>query len=81
MQRTIVAGGDNGEYLSCVDVMNIDTKEWYSGPPAPRGYSSMKTATVGDTCYYMGGDAGDATKDVYRVSLYQLLFLRSSLEI
>ncbi len=51
----IVAGGYNGGSLSSVDVMNIDTKEWYSGPPAPRGFSAMKTATVGDMCYYMGG--------------------------
>ncbi len=31
----------------------------------------MKTATVGDMCYYMGGYGADGydTKDVYRVSL------------
>ncbi len=50
----IVAGGYNG----AVDVMNIDTKEWYSGPPAPRSFFSMKTATVGDICYYMSGYGG-----------------------
>ncbi len=67
----IVAGGYN---LYSVDVMNIDTKEWYSGPPAPTCFSSMKTATVGDMCYYMGGYAdGCAIKDVYRVSLPALI--------
>ncbi len=72
----IVAGGvNNGECLSSVDVLNIDTKQWYSGPPAPRGFSDMKTATVGDMCYYMGGRGSDrcATKDVYRVSLPALI--------
>ncbi len=71
----IVAGGvNNGECLSSVDVMNIDTKEWYSGPPAPIVFSDMKTATVGDMCYYMGGYAGGcAIKDVYRVSLPALI--------
>ncbi len=72
----IVAGGYNGGHLSSVDVMNIDTKQWYSGPPAPRGFSRMKTATVGDMCYYMGGYGGAvvyATSDVYRVSLPALI--------
>ncbi len=54
--------------------MNIDTKQWYSGPQAPRGFSHMKTATVGDMCYYMGGYGADGyTKDVYRVSLPALI--------
>ncbi len=69
----IVAGGINGELLSIVDVLNIDTKQWYSGPPAPRGFSRMKTATVGDMCYYMGGYSGGDTNDVYRVSLPALI--------
>ncbi len=70
----IVVGGYNGELLSSVDVLNIYTKRWYSGPPAPRGFSSMKTATVGDMCYYMGGNTdGCATYDVYRVSLPALI--------
>ncbi len=69
----IVAGGYNGGHLSSVDVLNIDTKQWYSGPPAPRDFSSMKTATVGDMCYYMGGDAGYAINEVYRVSLPALI--------
>ncbi len=70
----IVAGGYNGECLSSVDVMNIDTKQWYSGPPAPRSFSYMKTATVGDMSYYMGGYANYVyTEDVYRVSLPALI--------
>ncbi len=69
----IVAGGYNGELLSSVDVLNIDTKQWYSGPPAPIFFSDMKTATVGDMCYYMGGYSGGVTNDVYRVSLPALI--------
>ncbi len=71
----IVAGGNNGECLSSVDVLNIDTKQWYSGPPAPRDFSHMKTATVGDMCYCMGGRGTDGydTDDVYRVSLPALI--------
>ena len=73
----IVAGGtNNGCLLSSVDVMNIDTKQWYSGPPAPRGFYSMKTAIVGDMCYYMGGYGGAngyATSNIYRVSLPALI--------
>ncbi len=70
----IVAGGYNGGHLSSVDVLNIDTKQWYSGPPAPTGFTDKKTATVGDMCFYMGGyDDGYGTNDVYRVSLPALI--------
>ncbi len=71
----VVGGVNNGECLSSVDVMNIDTKEWYSGPPALRDISYMKTATVGDMCYYMGGYVANrrCSKDVYRVSLQALI--------
>ncbi len=81
----IVAGGFNGERLSSVEVMNINTKQWYSGgPPAPSGFSRTKTATVGDMCYYMGGcvaNSWGATKDVYRVSLPALISLVKSRRI
>ena len=70
----IVAGGmDNmpvrgccKRELSSVDVMNIDTKQWYSGPPSPTRFSSWTAALVGDMCYY-------TESDVYRVSLPALI--------
>ena len=53
----MVAGGkgDNGNRLSSVaEVMNTNTKQWYTGPPTPVARSHMKTAIVGDTSYFMG---------------------------
>ena len=40
---------------------------------------SLKTATVGDMCYYMGGNDANifATDDVYRVSLPALVKSRN----
>ena len=40
-----------------------------------KSFYSMKTATVGDMCYYMGGNGADGytNKDVYRVSLPALI--------
>ena len=69
----MVAGGWGGwgvgGRLSSVEVMNTDTKQWYAGPPTPIAWCDMKTAIVGDTCYFMGGWIGGYTNKVYSVSL------------
>ena len=53
----VVAGGisASGPMLSSVEVMNTNSKQWCAGPPTPIPWSYMKTATVGDECYFMGG--------------------------
>ena len=69
-QYLVVAGGRGaGDTLSSVEVMNTDTKQWYAGPPTPIIWSHMKTAIVGDTCYFMGG----WIKKMYSVSLPALV--------
>ena len=66
----VVAGGSNNGNLSSIEVLNTDTKQWYAGPPTPVAWTEMKTAVVGDTCYYMGGYTGDHyTTKVYSASL------------
>ena len=40
---------------ACVEVMNIDNKQWFTGPPTPTPWRCMKTATVSDVWYFMGG--------------------------
>ena len=74
----IVAGGYSGDgpRLSTVEVMNIDTKQWYNiGTPTPTAFTGMKTAIVGDLWYLMGGCVvnGRATDKVYSVSLPVLI--------
>ena len=79
----VVAGGegDGGRLLSSVEVLNTDSKQWYAGPPTPTGWCSMRTAVVGDVCYFMGGCTGEpgafvdtatATDKVFSVSLSAL---------
>ena len=72
----VVAGGVSAsdERLSSVVVMNTNSKQWYAGPPTPIPWHSMKTATVGDKCYFMGGynAIGLSTNTVYSVSLSAL---------
>ena len=52
----VVAGGmPGGKSLSCVEVMNIDNKQWFTGPPTPTPWRCTKTATVSDVWYFMGG--------------------------
>ena len=70
----VVAGGrGDGGYLSSVEVMNIDTKQWHAGPPTPIEWTEMKAAVVGDMCYYMGGCTDRYTTKVYSVSLPALI--------
>ena len=75
-QWLLVAGGngEDGRRLSSVEVINTDTKQWYAAPPTPTAWSSMKTATAGDVCYFMGGYIeGSPTNNVYSVSLPTLV--------
>ena len=78
----VVAGGWDGRvWLSSVDVMNTDTKQWFAGPPTPTPWTSMKTASVGDTCYFMGGSIEvGLSAPVYSVSLPALISQLCSLE-
>ena len=81
----VVAGGWGdglANILSSVDVMNTDTKQWFAGPPTPTPWSSMKTASVGDTCYFMGGciEIDHSGPEVYSVSLPALISQLCSLE-
>ena len=72
----VVAGGVAGwKRLSSIEVMNIDSKQWFAGPPTPTPWQYMKTATVGDVCYFMGGRTTSSffgTNKVYSVSLSAL---------
>ena len=70
-----MAGGvADGKRLSSVEVMNTDTKQWFAGPPTPTSWQRMKTATVGDVCYFMCGFTTSyiGTNMVYSVSLSAL---------
>ena len=72
---SVVSGGVFGRKpLSSVEVMNIDSKEWFAGPPTPAPWYHMKTATVGDVWYFMGGCSTlyKGTNMVYSVSLSAL---------
>ena len=79
----IVAGGissDFGVAVSCVEVLNIDNKQWYTGPPTPTSWAYMRGVVVGDTGYFMGGSTGKIgplsgiiTDKAYGVSLPTLI--------
>ena len=69
----VVAGGVAGRN---VEVMNIDNQQWFAGPPTPTPWYRMRTATVGDVCYFMGGYTSTVffsdVNIVYSVSLSAL---------
>ena len=66
--------GAGGKDLSSVEVMNTDSKQWYTGRPTPIAWSSMKTAIIGSMCYFMGGSIEDKySNNVYSVFLPALV--------
>ena len=72
----IVAGGSTGfSKISTIEVLDIPSNQWNSAPPAPTPWSEMRSAIIGDMCYFMGGyDYTDgAIEMVYSVSLPSLV--------
>jgi len=76
-QWLVIAGGYNGGILNTVEVLNYNSKQWYSLSPTPARWRMMKTAIVGNTCYFMGGYTGvecdDSTNKVYSLSIPALI--------
>ena len=74
----VVAGGCriNGytiNFVSSVEVLNVDNNQWSTGPSTPTQWQSMKSTTIGDTWYLMGGyDALDIPAGGYYISLEAL---------
>ena len=70
----VIAGGYDSGRLSCVEVLNTDSKQWYAGPPTATPWSHMKTAVVGDVAYFMGGwDSVSSIGKVYCISIQNLI--------
>ena len=53
----VVIGGsdDGGTKLSQVEILDTDSGQWYHAAPLPQPCSSASLATIGNTCYLMGG--------------------------
>ena len=76
----VVAGGwaANGELSSVVELLDTTTEQWHSGPSTPTPWASMKSAVVGDDCYFLGGLTEQSksctyTTEIYCVSLSTLI--------
>ena len=70
----VVAGGSRlYNSLLNLELLNVDNNQWSAGPSTLIPWQSMKSTTISDTWYLMGGygAAGDPT-DSYYVSLEAL---------
>ncbi len=76
----VVAGGYHGVRLQTVEVLDVSNMQWSTGPSTPTPWVGMKSTTIGDTWYLMGGWFEDVTwsPDVYSVSLEALVSHSSS---
>ena len=73
-QWLIVAGGMTGSNrVSTIEVLDISSNQWNRALPTPNPWSEMKSAIIGDMCYFMGGYFGRPTEMVYSVSLPALV--------
>ena len=75
-QWLIVAGGVTGpNKVSTTEVLDISSNQWNSAPSAPNPWSEMRSAIIGDMCYFMGGYYYDGRpiEMVYSVSLPALV--------
>ena len=60
----VVAGDCRLNSLSSAEVLNVDNNQWSTGPPILTPMWSMKSTTIGDTWYLMGGNT-ISTSDCY----------------
>ncbi len=77
----VVAGGCHGVCLhASVEVLDVSNMQWSTGPSTPTPWRMMKSTTIADTWYLMGGrcEGVDGSSDVYSVSLKALVSHSSS---
>ncbi len=77
----VVAGGCHEVCLhASVEVLDVSNMQWSTGPSTPTPWSMMKSTTIGDTWYLMGGwyEGMSLCPDVYSVSLEALVSHSSS---
>ena len=74
----IVTGGfANGRPLSSVEIMDIESGQWYTAPKLPSTLHRHSAALCGNRIYMLGGkDSSGSTKSVFESSL-SLLLLRA----
>ncbi len=69
----VVAGGYHGACLQTgVEILDVSNMQWSTGPSTPTPWRMMKSITIADTCYLMGGECDklwQSSPDVYSVSL------------
>ena len=75
MQWLIVAGGVlHGGRVSTVEVLDVDSQQWWRAPSTPTPLEGMRSTVVGDMWYLMGShDLYVGTDKVYCVSLTALI--------
>ncbi len=76
----VVAGGWHVVCIQTVEVFDVSNMQWSTGPSTPTPWIGMKSTTIGDTWYLMGGCGydGQSSPDVYSVSLEALVSHSSS---
>ncbi len=78
----VVAGGFHGVCLqTSVEVLDVSNMQWSTGPSTPTPWYMMKSTTIADTWYLMGGVCEKRlcdSPDVYSVSLEALVSHSSS---
>ena len=60
--------------LSRVEILDTESRQWYHAAPLPQPCPRASLASIGNTCYLVGGyTAGGASKKVYSVNIDRLI--------
>ena len=72
----VVIGGYDTHYLSRVEILDTtESRQWYHAASLPQSLSHTPPATIGNTCYLLGGytKVAEASKKVFSVCLDDLI--------
>ena len=69
----VVAGGDTLHFKAAVEIFKPDTSQWYITDPLLTTCRDISLATIGNTCYALGGYNDSHLKQAFYVSVDDLL--------
>ena len=71
----VVVGGEIEDAVTDVEILDTTLGQWYHGAPIPRPCFCASAATVGNTCYVLGGftSDGSSSKKVFSMRIDELI--------
>ena len=59
VEKVVVAGGEDGSYLSMTEIYDVATNSWSKGTPLPVALSGAAVVPFETTFFFVGGHIGN----------------------